>query len=328
MEKILITGACGQLGTELTNTLREIHGNGRVIATDIKEPGGEQEGPFEKLDVLDRERLAEIAGKYEITQVYHLAAMLSAKAEEHIKSGWKLNMEGLLNVLELAKEKGLNKVYWPSSIAVFGPDAPAESTPQNTPLNPTTVYGISKVAGEHWCSYYHSKFGVDVRSLRYPGLIGYKSLPGGGTTDYAVDIFHKALTDGSYTCFLEKDTMLPMMYMKDAVRATIELMQAESANIEIRTSYNIAAISFTPEEIANSIRDLLPEFSIRYEPDYRQKIADSWPDIIDDRPAREQWGWQQEFDLGSMTRDMLKQLPQYWDLNPDKFQVSNDQPSN
>ncbi|HKK47332.1 MAG TPA: NAD-dependent epimerase/dehydratase family protein [Balneolaceae bacterium] len=317
MSKILITGASGQLGSELTARLRSIHGEQNVIASDIKEPGEEiSDGAFEQLDVLDKSRLAEIIEEYQVDQVYHLAAMLSAKAEQNISFGWKLNMEGLLNVLDLAKDSPLEKVFWPSSIAVFGPDAPKENTGQNVPLNPTTVYGISKMAGEQWCSYYHQNFGVDVRSLRYPGLIGYKSLPGGGTTDYAVDIHYKALQHETFQCFLEKDSYLPMMYMDDAIEATLQLMQADESEIGIRTSYNLAAISFSPAEIAEVIRKHIPDFEIEYEPDYRQKIADSWPNSIDDSPARRQWGWKHQYDLESMVEDMLKHLSERADVSP------------
>ena len=311
MTKILITGACGQLGSELTVKLRSIHGEENVIASDIQEPKGPvTNGPFEDIDVMNKQTLADVIEKYDITQVYHLAALLSAKAEQNIELGWKLNMEGLLNILNLAKEYSLDQVFWPSSIAVFGPDAPTKNTPQNTALNPTTVYGISKVAGEQWCSYYHNRFGVDVRSVRYPGLIGYKSMPGGGTTDYAVDIHHKALEKQSFSCFLEAGSALPMMYMEDAVDATIQLMQAEAKDVKVRTSYNLSGISFSPAEIAEQIKTHIPEFEISYDPDYRQDIADSWPDSIDDSAAREQWGWQHSYDLEKMVKDMLEHLSQ------------------
>ena len=311
MTKILITGACGQLGSELTVKLRSIHGEENVIASDIQEPKGPvTNGPFEDIDVMNKQTLADVIEKYDITQVYHLAALLSAKAEQNIELGWKLNMEGLLNILNLAKEYSLDQVFWPSSIAVFGPDAPTKNTPQNTALNPTTVYGISKVAGEQWCAYYHNRFGVDVRSVRYPGLIGYKSMPGGGTTDYAVDIHHKALEKQSFSCFLEAGSALPMMYMEDAVDATIQLMQAEAKDVKVRTSYNLSGISFSPAEIAEQIKTHIPEFEISYDPDYRQDIADSWPDSIDDSAAREQWGWQHSYDLEKMVKDMLEHLSQ------------------
>ncbi|GAA5522205.1 NAD-dependent epimerase/dehydratase family protein [Aliifodinibius salicampi] len=309
MTKILITGACGQLGSELTGKLRSVYGKDNVIATDIRPPEGEVgEGPFEELDVLDRERTEEIIDQYKIEHVYHLAALLSAKAEQDIEFGWKLNMGGLLNILKVAREKSLGRIFWPSSIAVFGPDAPKQQTPQNTALNPTTVYGISKVAGEQWCAYFYRRFGVDVRSLRYPGLIGYKSMPGGGTTDYAVDIHHKALKRQSYDCFLARDTALPMMYMADAVNATVQLMQADGKDIEVRRSYNLSGVSFTPAEIAEVIKQHVPDFEVNYDPDYRQDIADSWPDSIDDAPAREQWGWQHQYDLEAIVEDMLDNL--------------------
>lgn len=313
MENILITGACGQLGTELTTELRNIYGGSNVIATDIADPNSEWDedaGPFEYLDVLDTDKLSQIVDKYDITQIYHLAALLSAKAEKQPQFGWKLNTQGLLNVLELAKEKDL-KVYWPSSIAVFGDNSPKKNTPQLTVMDPDTVYGISKLAGERWCDYYYQNYNVDVRSLRYPGLIGYKSLPGGGTTDYAVEIYHKALKGEAFECFLEKGTYLPMMYMADAIKATIQLMRADAGDVQIRSSYNIAAISFSPDEIAASIQKHIPDFDISYNPDYRQPIADSWPDSIDDSAARKQWGWQHNYDLQKMTESILQNLPDY-----------------
>jgi len=311
MSRILVTGALGQLGSELTAELRNIYGAENVIATDIREPDEQiGEGPFEHLDVMDKARIEEVIEKYDVTIIYHLAALLSANAEQNINLAWKLNMDGLLNVLSIAREKNLERIFWPSSIAVFGPDAPKKNTPQNTPSNPTTVYGITKVAGEQWCAYFYNKFGVDVRSLRYPGLIGYKSLPGGGTTDYAVDIYHKALAGETFSCFLENDTALPMMYMSDAVKSTIDLMQADEEQVKVRASYNVAAISFTPEEIAGSIKKQIPDFEIEYEPDYRQEIASSWPDSIDDSAARNDWGWKHEYDLDKMTEDILENLPE------------------
>lgn len=312
MDKILITGACGQLGSELTTELRAIHGENRVIASDITDPDHRLgEGPFEHLDVMDKDKLEAVIDQYDIQTVYHLAALLSARSENNIDLAWRLNIDGLLNVLKLARGKSIRKVFWPSSIAVFGPDAQKAGTPQESPCNPTTVYGISKLAGEQWCAYFHRKFGVDVRSLRFPGLIGYKSMPGGGTTDYAVDIYHKAVNGEVFQCFLEKTSRLPMMYMPDAVKATIKLMTAGPGLISVRTSYNIAAFSFSPEEVTASIRNEIPGFQVRYSPDYRQKIADSWPDQIDDTVARKDWGWKPEFTLDEMTTEMIRHLPEY-----------------
>lgn len=304
---ILIIGAGGQVGQELTAKLREKHGNEKVIASDIREVEG-LKAPFEKLDAMDGDALKSIVQKHQIKEVYHLAALLSATAEKNIHFAWDLNMKSLFHVLELAKEKVIDKIFWPSSIAVFGPTTPKQNTPQETVTEPTTVYGISKLAGERWCEYYANKFGVDVRSVRYPGLIGYKTMPGGGTTDYAVDIYHQALEAGKYECFLEEDTYLPMMYMEDAIRATIEIMEAPSENIQIRSSYNLSAISFSPKEVAESIQKELPEFEISYQPDFRQKIAESWPQSIDDSRAREDWTWREDYDLAKMTADMLLHL--------------------
>ncbi|GAA0891378.1 NAD-dependent epimerase/dehydratase family protein [Fulvivirga kasyanovii] len=309
MNKILVIGACGQLGSELTLALRDIHSKNNVVASDVREPEGDlADGPFEILNVMNKSDLENIIDKYSITQIYHLAAILSAKGEKDPKFAWDLNMNSLLNVLELARDKKLEKIYWPSSIAVFGPNTPSKNTPQHTVMDPNTVYGISKLAGERWCEYYFEKYGVDVRSLRYPGLIGYKAKPGGGTTDYAVDIFHKALEDGTYESFLSEDTYLPMMYMDDAIKATINIMEADKEKIKIRSSYNIAAISFSPKEIAGEIMKHLPNFSITYNPDFRQSIANSWPDSIDDSEARSQWGWQHQFDLSKMTSTILTGL--------------------
>ena len=309
MSRVLVIGAAGQLGSELTLALRNIHGNENVIASDIRMPNGELcDGPCLKLNALDKDALYQIAEEHKIQQVYHLAAILSAKGEDDPQFAWKLNMESLLNVLELAKDKKLEKVYWPSSIAVFGPSTPRENTPQNTIMDPNTVYGISKLAGERWCEYYFEKYGVDVRSLRYPGLIGYKAKPGGGTTDYAVDIFYKALEEGSYECFLSENTYLPMMYMSDAIKATIDLMEAEKEDIKVRSSYNIAAISFSPKEVAEAIKSEMQNFNISYRPDSRQDIADSWPDSIDDSHARNDWGWQHQYDLQKMTHTILEGL--------------------
>lgn len=306
-ENILVIGSSGQIGTELVRKLREIYGESRVVASDLKASSSD-EGPYEQLDVLDLNRIKEIFRKYEISQVYLLAALLSATAEKNPLFAWDLNMKGLMNILEMAREKKINKVYWPSSIAVFGPTTPRIDTPQHTIMEPSTVYGISKQAGERWCEYYFLKYNVDVRSLRYPGLIGYQSAPGGGTTDYAVHIFHEALEKKSYTCFLKEDMRLPMMYMPDGINATISIMEAPSEKIRIRSSYNLSAFSFTPAELALEIKKHIPEFSISYEPDFRQAIAESWPAIIDDSDARKDWGWKNSYDLSAMTEDMLVNL--------------------
>ncbi len=307
-EKILVIGSRGQIGTELVEELRKMYGHDNVISSDLKEADGKDE-PYEQIDVLDKDRLYAIVKKHGISQVYLLAALLSATAEKNPAFGWKLNMESLFYVLDMAKEGLIQKIYWPSSIAVFGPTTPRVQTPQFTVMEPSTVYGISKQAGERWCEYYFRKFGVDVRSIRYPGLIGYKALPGGGTTDYAVDIFHQALKQGKYECFLKEDTALPMMYMEDAIRATIELMHAEGSKITIRSSYNLGGISFTPAEIAAAIRKHIPAFEISYAPDFRQSIADSWPQSIDDSIARRDWNWQARYDLEKMVDIMLKNIP-------------------
>lgn len=308
--KILILGAGGQIGLELTETLRAIHSPDDIIASDIRQVNElAGTGPFELLNVLDREAVYDVIRRYGITEIYHLAAVLSATGEKDPAFAWKLNMDGLLHVLDACRDLGVKKLFWPSSIAVFGPDTPRHNTPQSTVMNPNTVYGISKLAGELWCAYYHSKFGVDVRSIRYPGLIGYKSLPGGGTTDYAVDIYHKALAKGSFECFLSEDSALPMMYMPDAIRATLELMAAPAAQVTIRTSYNLGGISFSPREIAASIQKHLPAFTCTYRPDpLRQQIANSWPASIDDSKATEDWKWQAAYDLDAMTADMLLHL--------------------
>lgn len=309
-ERILIIGSGGQLGTELCESLRGIYGNDQVIATDVKAISGTiaESGPCEVMDILDKARFTEILDKYKPSQIYLLAALLSATAEKNPKFAWALNMDGLFHVLDAAKERGIAKVYWPSSIAVFGPNTPRVHTPQHCIMDPNTIYGISKLAGERYCEYYFEKHGVDVRSIRYPGLIGYKSAPGGGTTDYAVDIYHQALTQGNYTCFLSEETELPMLYMPDALRATLQLMEAPAEQIKIRSSYNVAGMSFTPDEVAASIRKEIPGFTIDYSPDYRQKIADSWPKSIDDGIARAHWGWKPEYDLQGMTGDMLSNL--------------------
>ncbi len=311
MNKLLVIGAGGQLGSELTKALVNTHGSDAVIATDFQESVKSKFTycRFKTLDVLDKDAIANLIQEEKITQVYHLAAILSANGEKNPVQAWDINMQGLLNVLDLAKEFKLDKVFWPSSIAVFGPNSPKSNTPQDAFKNPTTVYGISKLAGEHWCEYYFNTFGVDVRSLRFPGLIGYKSLPGGGTTDYAVDIYYKAVNKEPFTCFLQEDTALPMMYMEDAVQATLQLMAAPASNIQIRTSYNLSGMSFSPKEIAESIRSHYPEFSITYAPDFRQKIADSWPSSINDDCARNDWGWKASFGLTEMTAEILTKLP-------------------
>ena len=308
--KILIIGACGQIGTELTHKLRKIHGTENVIASDIRKLNTDvvNSGPFEVINALDFNQIEDLVEKHQITDVYLMAALLSATAEKNPAFAWDLNMNSLFHVLNLAKAGKIKKIFWPSSIAVFGPTTPKENTPQYTIMEPSTVYGISKQAGERWCEYYHNIFGVDVRSIRYPGLISWSSPPGGGTTDYAVDIYYKALADKKYECFLSSQTKMPMMYMDDAIKATINIMQAPAEQIKIRSSYNLAAMSFTPTEIAAEIQKHIPEFTISYEPDFRQKIADSWPASIDDSRARADWGWSHEFDLESMTKDMLEHL--------------------
>jgi nucleoside-diphosphate-sugar epimerase len=305
--KILIIGANGQIGTELALTLAQKHGFGKVITSDVA-PSGRVPGlRHEMLDVTDAAALTSVAQRHEITQIYHLAAALSASGEKHPQWAWNLNMVGLLNVLELARTMHMDRVFWPSSIAAFGPSTP-QHTPQSTVMDPSTVYGISKLAGERWCAWYHANHGVDVRSLRYPGLISYKTPPGGGTTDYAVDIFHQALKSGRYTCFLEEGQALPMMYMPDALRATIELMEAPKASIKARGSYNLGGVSFTPAQIAAEIKQEIPAFEIDYAPDFRQAIAASWPQSIDDTAAQADWGWKAEYDLQAMVRDMLHHL--------------------
>ena len=306
-ETILVTGALGQVGSDLVSTLRDKFGSDRVIATDIREPQTKSE-PFERLDVLDKDKLAEIVKKYNVKTVYNLAALLSATAEQQPAFGWKLNMEGHFNVLNLAKEGLIKKVFWPSSIAVFGPTTPKDNTPQDCIMDPNTVYGISKQAGERWNEYYHRKWGVDVRSIRYPGLIGWKTLPGGGTTDYAVDIFHKALKSKEFECFLNESTALPMMYIDDAIKATIDITEADAEDVRIRSSYNLSAMSFNPADLANEIKKHIPEFEITYKPDFRQEIADSWPSSIDDSPARKDWGWQHQYDIPELVETMLSKL--------------------
>ncbi|GAB5398440.1 MAG: NAD-dependent epimerase/dehydratase family protein [Aureisphaera sp.] len=309
-KRILIIGACGQIGTELTSELRKRFEPRKVIASDIREGDDElmQGGPFEILDATDYDAIEDVVIRHEITDVYLMAAMLSATAEKFPMRGWELNMTSLFNVLNLAKDEKIEKVFWPSSIAVFGPSTPRIDTPQRTIMEPTTVYGISKQTGERWCEYYFERYGVDVRSIRYPGLISYKTLPGGGTTDYAVDIYHKAIKHKKYISFLNAETTLPMMFMDDAIRATIGIMEAPTAEIKIRSSYNLAAMSFNPEELAQSIKEHIPEFKIGYQEDFRQAIANTWPQSIDDSEARKDWGWAHEFDLKEMTQIMISNL--------------------
>jgi nucleoside-diphosphate-sugar epimerase len=307
-DKILVLGSGGQIGTELVTELRKLFGTDNVISSDLKKSTAEN-GPFEIIDVLDFNAIHKVVTKYNVTEIYLLAALLSATAEQKPKLGWKLNMEGLFNVLDIAVEKNL-KVFWPSSIAAFGPTTPKQNTPQTTIMEPSTVYGISKQAGERWCEYYFNKHQLDVRSIRYPGLISYLAAPGGGTTDYAVNIFHEAIDHNSYECFLKADTTLPMMYMPDAIRGTIELMNAPLEKVKIRSGYNISAFSFSPVQLAHEIKKHLPDFSITYKPDYRQEIAETWPQSIDDAVAREHWKWKPAFDLQTMTREMLMHIGQ------------------
>ena len=309
-KSILIIGASGQIGTELTLKLREINGGNAVIASDIHEGNDElmNSGPFEFINAMDFERILTVVHKYRINEIYLMAAMLSATGEKFPEKAWNLNMNSLFNVLNLAKSGLIKKVFWPSSIAVFGPTTPKENTPQETVMEPSTVYGISKQAGERWCEYYFNKFGVDVRSIRYPGVISWKANPGGGTTDYAIEIYHKALQKGKYTSFLSKNTKLPMLYIDDAIDATIKIMDASPETIKIRSSYNLAGMSFTPEEVSIEIKKSIPEFNISYQPDFRQNIADSWPKSIDDSRAREDWGWNHKIDLEKMSEIMLNNL--------------------
>lgn len=305
-QKILLIGACGQIGSELTTYLRNKYGNDNVIAADIKPaPDAIADGPFEVLNVLDKQALMQVIQKHQISVIYNLAAMLSARGETYPLKAWDLNMNGLLNTLELARELPIQRIFWPSSIAVFGPSTPAQQTPQVTVMEPQTIYGISKLAGERLCEWYFLKHGIDVRSIRYPGLISYKAEPGGGTTDYAVDIYFQAKRRGTYDCFLEADTVLPMMYMPDALRATVDLMEAESSRLKVRSSYNVAAMSFSPDMISRSIQKILPGFTITYTPDFRQQIAATWPQSIDDSVAQAQWDWKPDYDLDAMTKDML-----------------------
>lgn len=309
-KRILIIGASGQIGTELTASLREQFGTHKVIATDIREGDNTllEGGPFEILDAMDYKALEDIIIRHEITDVYLLAAMLSATAEKFPMRAWNLNMNSLFNVLNLAKDNKIKKIFWPSSIAVFGPTTPKMNTPQQTVMEPSTVYGISKQAGERWCEYYFNKYGVDVRSIRYPGLISYKTLPGGGTTDYAVDIYHKALKHGEYQCFLSEETTLPMMFIDDAIRATLSIMESPKENITVRNSYNLAGLSFNPKEITENIKKHIPDFKISYKPDFRQEIADSWPQSINDEVAQKDWNWKNNISLEEMTSIMLENL--------------------
>ena len=315
-ERILIIGSSGQIGTELVMELRSMYGNNNVIASDIRPSSSEvmESGPFEKLDIMDEKLLRSIVKKYEITQVYLLAALLSATAEKNIELGWSLNMRSHSHVLDLAKDGLIKKIFWPSSIAVFGPTTPMENTPQYTVMEPNTVYGITKQAGERWNEYYFNKFGVDVRSIRYPGLIGWKAAPGGGTTDYAVDIFHQAIQHKKYESFLSENTALPMMYMTDAIRATVDLMEAPAEQVKIRSSYNLAGVTFTPKQIADEIKKHIPDFEINYNPDFRQAIADSWPSSIDDSYAKKDWGWELKYDLEKITSIMMKNLKEQYKI--------------
>jgi nucleoside-diphosphate-sugar epimerase len=310
MEKILVIGCAGQIGSELTLELRRMYGDSNVVATDIKPAAKEitEGGPFEILDVLDTHRLFGTVSRNKITQIYHLAAILSGNAEKKPLASWHINMESLLNVLELSRELSLHKVFWPSSIAVFGPTTPRDNTPQFTVMEPNTVYGISKLAGERWLEYYFHKYGVDGRSLRYPGLISYKTEAGGGTTDYAVEIFYDAIQQQQYTCFLNENTYLPMQFMDDAIKATISVMEAPAEKIKVRSSYNVAGISFSPKEITEEIKKHIPSFEINYEPDFRQAIADSWPRSIDDSVARQEWGLESHYDISRMTEIMLREV--------------------
>ncbi|MDH5398903.1 MAG: NAD-dependent epimerase/dehydratase family protein [Cyclobacteriaceae bacterium] len=309
MESILVTGACGQLGSELTLALREKYGSKQVIATDIRQPAHcLHNEPFELLDILDKSQLQKLIDKYHITRIFHMAAILSAKAEDNPLLAWELNTTGLLNVLEVARNNNKIKIFWPSSIAVFGPSTPRSNTPQNVIMDPDTVYGISKLACERWCEYYNHHYGVDVRSVRYPGILSYKTDPGGGTTDYAIEIFHKAIHNEPYECFLADNCRLPMMYIDDAVRGTMELMDQPAGQINVRSSYNMAAISFTPGELYHAIKEKVSSLSISYQPDFRQKIAASWPESIDDTTARKEWGWAHRYGLEETVEVMLEGL--------------------
>lgn len=310
MEKILVIGAAGQIGSELTLALRKVYGDSNVFATDIKEAPKDikKSGPFQLLDVMDDKRLIHFVIRYNITQIYLLAAVLSGNAERLPLQAWDINMRSLLNILDLAREVGIKKVFWPSSIAVFGFTTPRVNTPQLTIMEPNTVYGISKLAGERWCEYYFKKYKLDVRSIRYPGLISYKTEAGGGTTDYAVEIFYDAVENRKYECFLKPDTKLPMMFMPDAIRGTIELMEADASELTVHSGYNLSGISFDPKELAAEIKKKIPGFEITYKPDFRQQIAESWPQSIDDTVAKEDWSWKHEYDLEKMTKIMLEEI--------------------
>jgi len=311
MKSILITGAAGQIGSELTLALREKYGVDHVLATDIREPADPKicdSGPFEYLDVLEEHHIARLIQKFKIDTIYHLVGILSAAGEKNPDNAWMVNINSLKNVLDLAKEKGIKQIFWPSSIAAFGSGSPRENTPQATIMDPNTIYGITKWTGELLCNYYYNKYRLDVRSLRYPGLISYITPPGGGTTDYAIDIFYQAFQTKRYTCFLREDTMLPMMYMPDAIEGTIKLMETPAYKIKTRFAYNFSSLSFTPKEIADEIKKHIPDFVCTYAPDRRQNIADTWPRVVDDSVARRDWGWQHEFDLPEMTKDMLKHI--------------------
>jgi len=311
IRRILVTGAVGQIGSELTMELRRRYGSENVVATGHKTKPSEklrESGPFEFIDVTRREAVEEVVRKYNIDTIYHLAAILSAAGEKNPQLAWHVNMDGLYNILEIAREHELVRVFWPSSIAAFGPDTPRENTPQETVLRPTTMYGVTKVAGELLCDYYFHKYGLDARGVRYPGVISSETLPGGGTTDYAVEIFYEAIKHKRYTCFVREDTVLPMIYMPDCIKAAIDLMEADLSKLKHHNGFNLAAISFSAGELAAEIKKHIPEFTCEYEPDFRQAIADSWPMTIDDSAAREEWGWEPSYDLAAMTADMLEKL--------------------
>lgn len=309
-ERILVIGACGQIGVELTLKLREMYGAESVIASDLRSehPLLRGTGPYVTLDVMNKEMLHVLVIRHSITQIYHMAAILSATGEKNPALAWDINMQSLINVLDMAKEEELDKIYWPSSIAVFGSNSPKENTPQHTIMEPSTVYGISKIAGERWCEYYHKHYGVDVRSVRYPGIMSYKSSPGGGTTDYALEMCKEAVEEGNYTSYIDKDTYLPMMYMPDAIRATIEIMESDADHVKLHSAYNLSGMSFSPQDIAAEIQNNIPDFKVAYDPDYRQEIAQTWPSSVDDSKARADWGWQPKFDLAATTKDMLENL--------------------